>query len=189
MTAATARSTGPVPRHALRRGTRGFAAVVLFLTGMAVLAIAFFVLPSTAIDGAMLTVLVPLGIVFGVAHLVAVYGVVRRRAWVVPLSLYLLAIGLGVGAFVALLLRAGIDPLLPAGMVAVEGTAAGTFGLVVWLAGSWLVAARFVVRGMAAPEGRASTDAVPARGSVAPQPAIRPARIGRGVFTFGAYSS
>ena len=34
------------------------------------------------------------------------------------------------------------------------------FGLFVWLAGSWLVAARFVVHGMAPPEPRADRETV-----------------------------
>ncbi len=186
MTASTAtRTTGPVPRHALRRGTRGFAAFVLFLTGMTVLAVAFFVLPGSSIDGATLAILVPLAIAFGSAHLVAMYGVVRRRAWVVPLSLYLLAIGLGVAAFEILLLRAGIEPLLPAGAEATSVSRFEALGLTVWLAGSWLVAARFVVRGMA-PGGTRSVTPVVTVVAEVPAPAVH---AGRGVFPMGAYSA
>lgn len=182
---ATIPSTGSVPRHALRRGTRGFAAFVLFLTGMAVLAVAFFVLPGAPIDPATLTILVPLAIAFGIAHLVAIYGVLRRRAWVVPLSLYLLAIGLGVAAFELLLLRAGINPLLPAGVAPTAQSSLEALGLTAWLAGSWLVAARFTVRGMAAPQVRRVervTNAIVA----APAEA---APAGRSVFPMGAYSA
>jgi hypothetical protein len=107
MTAVPARPTGSVPRHALRRGTRGFAALVLFLSAAVVLAIAGFVLPSSDLGRLALSWLIPLAIAFGIAHVVAV------------------------------------------------------FGLLVWLIGSWLVAARFAVRGMAAPERRA-VDAVAA---------------------------
>ena len=151
--AATVLPAGSVPRHALRRGTRGFAAVVQFLAGMTALSIAVLVLPASAIDGRLLTVLVPLGIVFGVAHLVAVYGVLRRRSWSVALSLYLLAIGAGAIGIGLVMLRAGIDPVT--GTQLATGAGAQTLGLFVWLAGSWLVAARFTVRGMAAPERRA----------------------------------
>ena len=109
-------SADAVPAHALRRGTRGFAAVVLFLTGMIVFAVTAFVLPSIALSSTMLTALVLLGIGFGIAHLVAIYGVIRRRPWAVSLTLYLLAIGLGLVAFGSLLLlRAGVDLLAPAG--------------------------------------------------------------------------
>jgi hypothetical protein len=148
--AATSLPTGSVPRHALRRGTRGFAAFVLFLTGMAVLAVAFLVLPGSGIDPQLLTVLVPLAIAFGTAHLVAIVGVIRRRAWVVPLSLYLLAIGSGIVGFGLILLRAGIDPV--AGTAVAGDAAFQTAGLLLWLAGSWLVSARFTVRGMAGPD-------------------------------------
>ncbi len=154
MTAATALPTGSVPGHALRRGTRGFAAVVQFLAGMTVLSIAFLVLPGSAIDGQLLTVLVPLAIAFGLAHLVAVYGVVGRRSWAASLSLYLLAIGAGAVGIGLVMLRAGIDPVTGRTIAAGAGAGAQTLGLFVWLAGSWLVAARFTVRGMAAPERR-----------------------------------
>ena len=100
-------STDAVPAHALRRGTRGFAAVVLFLTGMIVFAVTAFVLPSIALPGTLLTALILLGIGFGIAHLVAIYGVLRRRPWAVSLTLYLLAIGLGLVAFGSLLLLSG----------------------------------------------------------------------------------
>jgi hypothetical protein len=153
MTAVRARPTGSVPRHALRRGTRGFAAVVLVLTAAIVLAIAGFVLPSSDLGRLALSWLIPLAIAFGIAHLVAVVALLRRRSWAASLTLYLAAIGIGVAAFGLLLARAGVDPF--------GGSAAGVAGLLVWLIGSWLVAARFALRGMAAPEVR-TVDAVPA---------------------------
>jgi hypothetical protein len=154
-------STDGVPAHALRRGTRGFAAVVLFLTGMIVFAVTAFVLPSVALPGTLLTTVVLLGIGFGIAHLVAIYGVLRRRPWAASLTLYLLAIGLGLVAFASLmLLRAGVDLLAPAGAESTAQARIQVFGLFVWLAGSWLVAARFVVRGMAPPERRADRETV-----------------------------
>lgn len=180
MTSATALSTGSVPRHALRRGTRGFAAVVQFLAGMTVLSIAFLVLPGSAIDGQLLTVLVPLGIVFGLAHLVAVYGVLRRRRWAASLSLYLLAIGAGALGIGLVMLRAGIDPVT--GTEITAGAGAQTLGLFVWLAGSWLVAARFTVRGMAAPERRA-VDLEARAAALAPEATAR-----RGVFPIIAHA-
>ena len=51
-------ATDAVPAHALRRGTRGFAAVVLFLTGMIVFAVSAFVLPSIALPSTLLTALI-----------------------------------------------------------------------------------------------------------------------------------
>lgn len=152
MSLASTVSTAAVPAHALRRGTRGFAAVVFFLTGVIVSAVTLFVLPSSAIAPGVLTILIPLAIVFSIAHFVAMYGVMRRRAWVVPLTMYLVAIGLGLVAFMALLVRGGIDALAQA-----PGTSpdlSTIVGPMVWLAGSWIVVGRFVSRGMAPPELR-----------------------------------
>ena len=181
MTAARALPTGFPPRHALRRGTRGFAAVVQFLTGMTVLSIAVLVLPSSAIDGRLLTVLVPLAIAFGIGHLVAVYGVLRRRAWAAPLALYLLAIGAGAIGIGLVMLRAGIDPLT--GREAATGAGAQALGLFTWLAGSWLLAARFTVRGMAGPvRSRAAIELEARAVELATEATAR-----RGVFPMGAY--
>ena len=152
MSLASIAPTAAVPAHALRRGTRGFAAVVLFLTGMIVLAVTLFVLPSSAITRQALTIIIPLGIVFGIAHVVAIYGLIRRRAWAAPLTLYLAAIGLGVAAFGGLLLVTGLDPLGRPGAEAALESRVQVLGLLLWLAGSWIVAARFAVRGMAPPE-------------------------------------
>jgi hypothetical protein len=152
MSVATTASTAAVPAHALRRGTRGFAAVVLFLTGMIVSAVTLFVLPSAAIPPDVLTILIPLAIVFSIAHFVSMYGLIRRRAWSVPLTLYVLAIGLGLAAFGCLLLLTGLDPLGRPGAEAALESRVQIVALLVWLAGSWIVAARFAVRGMAPPD-------------------------------------
>jgi hypothetical protein len=152
MSVATTASTAAVPAHALRRGTRGFAAVVLFLTGMIVSAVTLFVLPSAAIAPGVLTILIPLAIAFSIAHFVAMYGLIRRRAWSVPLTLYVLAVGLGLAAFGCLLLLTGLDPLGRPGAEAALESRVQIVALLVWLGGSWIVAARFAVRGMAPAE-------------------------------------
>jgi hypothetical protein len=154
MSPATTASTAVVPAHALRRGTRGFAAVVLFLTGLIVSAVTLFVLPSTALTTGVLTILIPLAIAFSIAHFVAVYGLIRRRTWSAPLTLYLAAIGLGLAAFGFLLLVTGLDPLGRPGAEAALESRVPVVGLLAWLAGSWVVAARFAVRGMAPAEQR-----------------------------------
>ena len=155
MSLATTASTAAVPAHALRRGTRGFAAVVLFLTGLIVSGVTLFVLPSTALTAGVLTILIPLAVAFSVAHFVAVYGLIRRRAWSAPLTLYLVAIGLGLAAFGCLLLVTGLDPFgRPDADAALQGRVQ-IVGLLVWLIGSWIVAGRFAVRGMAPVERRA----------------------------------
>ena len=154
MSLATSASTAAVPAHALRRGTRGFGAVVLFLSGLIVSAVTLFVLPSTALTQAVLTILIPLAIAFSIAHFVAMYGLIRRRAWSATLTLYIAAIGLGFAAFGGLLLVTGLDPLGRPGAEAALESRVQIAGLLVWLAGSWIVAARFAVRGMAGPERR-----------------------------------
>jgi hypothetical protein len=154
MSVATTAPTAAVPAHALRRGTRGFAAVVLFLTGLIVSAVTVFVLPATALGAAFLTILIPLAVVFAIAHFVAMYGLIRRRGWSAPLTLYLAAIGLGLAAFGCLVLVTGLDPLGRPGAQAALESRVQVVGLLVWLAGSWIVAARFAVRGMAPPESR-----------------------------------
>ena len=161
MSVASTASTAAVPAHALRRGTRGFGAVVLFLTGMIVSAVTLFVLPSAAIPPDVLTILIPLAIAFSIAHFVAIYGLIRRRAWSVSLTLYVLAIGLGIAAFGCLLLLTGLDPLGRPGAEAALESRLQLVGLFAWLAGSWIVAARFAVRGMA-PAERAAQPAVAA---------------------------
>jgi hypothetical protein len=165
MSVATARPARTVPRYALRRGTRWFAAVVLFLTASIVLTVAGFILPASSLAPGVLTVLVPLAIVFGIAHLVAAYGIARRRAWSVSLVLYLLAIGLGVAGFGALLVVTGVDPFARPGAVASAEGRAEILGLLTWLAGSWLVAARFTMRGMA-PASAARSETAPAMAAV-----------------------
>ena len=154
MSAITPSATDAVPAHALRRGTRGFAAVMLFLTGTIVSAVTLFVLPASAIASTALTFLVALAVVFAIAHFVGVYGLIRRREWAAPLTLYLVAIGLGLVAFGGLLLVTGFDPLGRPGAQATLESRVQILGLLVWLAGSWIVAGRFAVRGMAPPERR-----------------------------------
>jgi hypothetical protein len=153
-----------VPAHALRRGTRGFAAVVLFLTGAIVSAVTLFVLPASAIARIPLTFLIALGVVFAIAHYVAMYGLIRRRDWAAPLTLYIVAIGLGLAAFGALTLLTGFDPLGRPDAEAALASRVQMVGLLVWLAGSWIVAGRFAVRGMAPPDlaSQPASDEAPA---------------------------
>jgi hypothetical protein len=152
MSATTSIPAAAVPAHALRRGTRGFAAVVLFLTGAIVSAVTLFVLPASAIARIPLTFLIVLGVVFAVAHFVAMYGLIRRRDWAAPLTLYVVAVGLGLAAFGVLTLVTGFDPLGRPDAEAAPASRIQIVGLLVWLAGSWIVAGRFAVRGMAPPD-------------------------------------
>ena len=137
-----------VPRYAQRRGTRGFAAFVTLLVGFVVLAVGIVVLPSTSLDQLALSWLVPLTIAFGLGHVIAAYGLIRRRAWSRDLVGYLAAIGIGVAAYGLLLTLTGMDPFgatskLPADRAWAEGV-----GLLIWLIGLWLVAARYAFKGI-----------------------------------------
>jgi hypothetical protein len=121
---------------------------------MIVSAVTLFVLPSTALTRDVLTILIPLAIIFSIAHFVAMYGLIRRRAWSAQMTLYLAAIGLGLAAFGCLLLVTGLDPLGRPNADGALESRVQILGPLVWLAGSWIVAARFAVRGMAPADSR-----------------------------------
>ncbi len=72
----------------------------------------------------------------------AAYGLARRRTWSANLTGYLAAAGLGVAAYGLLVTMTGLDPFgatssLPGDQARAEGV-----GLLVWMAGLWIVAAR-----------------------------------------------
>jgi hypothetical protein len=143
-------SSSTLPRYGHRRGTRGFAAFVILLAGFVVLGVGAVVLPSTALGSLALSWLVPLTVAFGIGHFVAAYGLIRRRTWSVALTGYVAAIGLGVAAYGLLLALTGLDlfgatSTLPAAQASAEGV-----GLLVWMSGLWLIAARFAWKGIAA---------------------------------------
>ena len=150
-----ARNTA-VPRHALRRGTRGFAAFVTGLAGLVVLGVGAVVLPASSLDGLALAWLVPLAVAFGLAHLVAAYGLVRRRAWSRSLVGYLAAIGIGAAAYGLLLVLTGLDPFSATSHAASAGASAKGLGLLLWMIGLWIVAARYAFKGIV-PVGPAPT--------------------------------
>ena len=53
----------------------------------------------------------PLTVAFGLGHVVAAYGLIRRRDWSRNLVGYLAAIGIGVAAYGLLLALTGLDPI------------------------------------------------------------------------------
>lgn len=142
----TSRATATLPRYAHRRGTRGFAAFVVGLAGVVVLGVGLVVLPSTTFDRLLLSWAITLTVTFGIAHLVAAYGLIRRREWSGRLTGYLAAIGIGISAYGLLLALTGQDPFgatskLPSAQAWAEG-----LGLLVWMIGLWLVATRYALR-------------------------------------------
>lgn len=139
-------SPATLPRHALRRGTRGFAALVTWLAGCIVSAVGLAVLPGSGLDRLALSWLVPLAVVFGAAHFVAAWGLVAGRRWSGALTGYLAAIGIGVAAYGLLATLTGLDPFAATGGVPADRARADGLGLLVWMIGMWLVAARFAWR-------------------------------------------
>jgi len=136
-----------LPRHLHRRGTRGFAAFVVGLAGFVVLGIGALVLPTISLDHVAMSWLILLSVAFGIAHVVAAAGLVRRSAWSPSLTSYLAAIGIGVAAYGLLISQTGLDPFgatssLPGDQARAEGV-----GLLLWMIGLWTVGARFAFKG------------------------------------------
>ena len=110
------------------RGSRLAASFLLFLYGSAITALGLAVLPSTiAARGPW--ILIPLVVAFGVAHFVALAGIVRGRGWGRELAVSIAEAGggLSIAAVVAMLL--GADS---------AGRATG-IGLAVWTMAVYLL--------------------------------------------------
>lgn len=127
-----------------QRGTRGFAAFVTAINGFVLLGVGAVVAPATDLpDPAMAWVVGP-AVAAGIAHLVAVVGLVRGRAWARPLVGYLAAGGIGAAAFAVLMdWRAGEAVLGASGTTAI--------GFYLWMIGAWLVATRFAFKAYGRP--------------------------------------
>lgn len=141
-------TTSTLPRHALRRGTRGFAAIVTLLAGAVVLAAGTIAAPQAALDPAYVSWIVLGAVVFGVAHIVAAYGLLRRRAWSGSLVGYLAMIGIGVAVYGLLMTLTGADPFGATSRLPSDRAWAEGLGLLVWMIGVWLVAARYALKGV-----------------------------------------
>lgn len=128
--AAPDRTYDPVRFH---RGTRGFAAFVTIINGFAVLAFGALVAPLSDVGATLGAWLSIVGIAAGIAHLVAVYGLIRGRAWSGRLVAYLAAGGIGAAVFALLLITRAGEAILGASDLS-------TVGYLVWMIGSWTVA-------------------------------------------------
>ena len=166
------RTWDPVRFH---RGTRGFAAFVTIINGLAVLAFGLLVVPMSGIGNPLGTWLSIIGIAAGIAHLVGVYGLIRGRRWSGTLVAYLAAAGVGASAFAILMVARAGESIVGAG----DGTAIGFF---VWMIGSWLVAARFATKPFRTPakprRPQRTASASPLVQGLAPWVAPRPAAFG-----------
>jgi hypothetical protein len=132
-----------------RRGTRGFAAVVTALNGFVVLAVGAVVLPSTRLSELGFGWAIPLVVVAGLLHLVAVVGLVRGRTWSRSLVGYLSAAGIGVAAYSLLALITGLDLFAATSALPAEQAGREGLGVAAWMIGAWLVAARFAIEAFA----------------------------------------
>lgn len=140
--APTGSSRSRLPRSAHRRGTRGFGAFVIGLAGFVVLGVGAVVLPSLSFDRIAMSWLIPLTIAFGIGHFVAVFGLIRGRAWSASLTGYLAAIGIGLAAYGLLVTMTGLDPFGATSSLPGEQARAEGVGLLIWMIGLWLVAFR-----------------------------------------------
>ena len=138
-----------------RRGTRGFAAVVTTLDGLVVLGLGAVVVPSLGLPTVAANWLVPLAIAAGILHIVAAVGLVRGKRWSRSLVAYLSAAGIGVAAYGLLAVATDLDVFGATSALPADQAIADGIGFLVWMIGSWLVAARFAFVAFA-PEPSAS---------------------------------
>lgn len=151
-----------------QRGTRGFAAFVTAINGFVLLGVGAVVAPATDLpDPAMAWVVAP-AVAAGIAHLVAVVGLVRARPWARPLVGYLAAGGIGAAAFAVLMNWRAEEAVLGA-----SGSTA--IGFYLWMIGSWLVATRFAFKAYGQPASaalRQTSVSLPPPRIVAPTTAV-----------------
>jgi peptidoglycan/LPS O-acetylase OafA/YrhL len=121
--AAGAAHPAPGADDAMYRGSRLAASFLLFLTGLAVGAIALFVVPQ-AVGGAGGRWLTPLAILFAIGHLGALIGVARNRDWGRNLAVFIAELGGGLAILGGIALLTGAHPFG-------AGSTAGP-GIVAW---------------------------------------------------------
>jgi alpha-beta hydrolase superfamily lysophospholipase len=115
--------------NAMYRGSRLAASFLLFVTGLAALAAAFFVVPPVVppvVPAGAGRILVPVALAFAIAHFVALAGVARGRDWGRNLAVFVAEMGGGLAILGAVTLLVGENPFG-------RESAAGP-GLVAWAA-------------------------------------------------------
>ena len=153
-------------RVRFHRGSRGFAAFITGLNGFVVLGATLFVVPTLALDEIVARWAVILGLTAGLAHLIAVVGLIRGRRWSAKLVGYLATAGIALAAFGALVAGTGHD---------VFGAGHATaFGVFAWMIATWAVAARYAFKPftftpqayrLSTPVARPTVDARPTTGA------------------------
>ncbi len=125
------------------RGSRGFAAFATGLNAAVLLGLAVFATPAMDLAQPAASWFVILAGGAGIAHIAAVVGLIRGRAWGGSLVGYLAAAGIAVAGFGALAAATGLEIF-----GSERGTAVGFF---LWMIGSWLVATRFALKAFTYP--------------------------------------
>ena len=115
------------------------------MVGFVVSGVGMVALPASNLDRLALSWLIPLATAFGIAHFVAVYGLLARRDWSASVTGYLAAIGTGIAAYAVLATLTGLDPFEATSTLPSDQARADGLGLLVWMIGLWLVAARFAL--------------------------------------------
>ena len=148
------------------RGTRGFAAFLTALNGFVVLGASLLVVLSLPLQPLIATWAVILGTTLGIAHFVAVVGLVRGRRWAASLVGYVATAGIAMSVFGTLVSATGLSIF-----GADRGTSVGFF---VWLIATYGIAARFAFKPFTftpqahrvmAPVAKPAPDARPATGA------------------------
>ena len=132
---ASPRTYDPVRFH---RGTRGFAAFLTAVDGFVVLGATLFIVPTLPLDPLVATWVVILGTTLGIAHFVAVVGLIRGRRRAASLVGYVATAGIALSAFGVLVSATGLSIF-----GADRGTSVGFF---LWMIGTYAVAARFAFK-------------------------------------------
>jgi hypothetical protein len=159
-----------------RRGTRGFAAFVTLINGLAVLGLGIIVLPASVLPTLAMTWAVPLAITAGILHLVAVVGLVQGRLWSRSLVIYLAAAGIGVAAYGLLAAATRLDLVGTVSVTTAVPSTSDGLGVLVWMIGAWLVAAGFAYKAFTSHRpGRTTTPKAPSVVQPAPTPTVAPA--------------
>jgi hypothetical protein len=116
------------------RGSRLAASFLLFLTGFAVLAVGATVVPA-AVRPAGAWVLIPLAIAFGMAHFVALVGLVRGWAWARDVAVSIAEAGGGVAIAAGIALAMGADLIAATSTLSAHAARAEGVGLAAWFVG------------------------------------------------------
>ncbi|MFL5749813.1 MAG: hypothetical protein ACJ767_04235 [Chloroflexota bacterium] len=117
------------------RGSRLAASFLLFLTGSAATAIGLGVAPKAVGNAWLLALLV---VAFGIAHVVALVGIARGRAWGRTLAVTIAQLGGGISFAALVAIAMGANPFVGSALPPEQALANGA-GLVAWSLAMYLL--------------------------------------------------